>query len=159
MTLGPNSSHHFPLGSLMMLMAQFPLGLCLLWPVSIKSLSNLTQKKKKPRHSSTQKFSAVWLNNMVDVAFITATVNQVPLNYKNCQRNSKPNYSRRFGFGSISCHATYDFSLDRSYVKSVSPFPNLIQLFHIHKLLSKLVCSFSLSSLYVNAFISLLTLL
>ena len=89
----------------------------------------------------------------------TATVNQVPLNYKNCQRNSKPNYSRRFGFGSVSCHATYDFSLDRSYVKSVSPFPNLIQLFHIHKLLSKLVCSFSLSSLYVNALISLLTLL
>ena len=160
MTLGPNSSHHFPLGSLMMLMAQFPLGLCHLWPVSIKSLPNLTQKKRKSQGIVLPKNSQPWdwiIWSMWHLS--TATVNQVPLNYKNCQRNSKPNYSRRFGFGSVSCHATYDFSLDHSYVKSVSPFPNLIQLFHIHKLLSKLVCSFSLSSPYVNAFISLLTLL
>ena len=84
MTLGPNSSHHFPLGSLMMLMAQFPLGLCLLWPVSIKSLPNLTPKKKKksqgivvPKNSQPCDW-IIW--SMWHLS--TTTVNQVPVSKK-----------------------------------------------------------------------------
>ena len=48
------------------------------------------------------------------------------------------------------------FPSNKKNVNSVFPLRNWIQLFHVPRL-SKPVCSFSLSSLYVNAFISSFT--